>query len=252
MSGRAVALALIGVVIVFGGLALFARNSYRGDHDTADGLGLPLRDAGVAAVTTPNEKASSVPTAPATASSVAITSGGTPATTPVVPPTTPDPIAAGGTAALVGTAPVGVSPPHGNGSQTGITTRPALVASAGTTASAATPGVVTSASATASATPPVADAPDASATAASESFTQQAQKALDKEGDPRGASRAAELAWKATKRDPSNAEAWLTLGAAYHTLGNKAQAQQAYRSCAKQATGPRVAECRALAGMPPE
>ncbi|NVL67684.1 tetratricopeptide repeat protein, partial [Escherichia coli] len=79
-----------------------------------------------------------------------------------------------------------------------------------------------------------------------------AQKALEKEGEARSASRAAELAWKATTRDPSNAEAWLTLGAAYHSLGNKAQAMNAYRSCAKHATGPRVAECRALAGMPAE
>jgi Flp pilus assembly protein TadD len=79
----------------------------------------------------------------------------------------------------------------------------------------------------------------------------QAQKAL--EGERGGsASRAADLASRATKRDPTNAEAWLTLGAAYHTLGNRAQEQQAYRSCAKQATGPRVAECRALAGLPPE
>jgi hypothetical protein len=246
MSGPAVALALIGVIIVFGGLALFARYSYRGDHDTAVGLGLPLRDAGVASAT---------PTAPVTATSVAVTTGATAPPIPTAPPTvaTAEPVAtaplataAGGTAALVGTPPTGTGgvAPHA----TGTGTRPALVAAGTGTAVATPPGVVTPPVVT----PPVVDAPDASATAASESFTQQAQKALEKEGEPRGASRAAELAWKATKRDPSNAEAWLTLGAAYHTLGNKAQAQQAYRSCAKQATGPRVSECRALAGMPPE
>jgi Tfp pilus assembly protein PilF len=97
-------------------------------------------------------------------------------------------------------------------------------------------------------TPPA----NASATSAADGFTREAQKALEHEGKGHEASRAAELAWQATKRDPTSAEAWLTLGAAYHILRKEPQAQQAYRSCAKQAQGPRVAECRALAGMPPE
>jgi len=96
--------------------------------------------------------------------------------------------------------------------------------------------------------PAPAGAPDASAASASEGLTQEAQKAL--EGDnTRAAARALDLAQRATQRDPTNAEAWLTLGAACQSLGRKAQAMQAYRSCAQKASGPRVAECRALAGM---
>jgi Flp pilus assembly protein TadD len=131
-------------------------------------------------------------------------------------------------------------------------------ATAPTGATPPTAGVVSPAAATAptGATPPTAarapETLDASAVTASDSFTQAAQKALEKDGAARGASRAAELAWKATRNNPANAEAWLTLGAAYDTLGNKAQAQNAYRSCARQASGPRVAECRSLAGLPPE
>ena len=62
--------------------------------------------------------------------------------------------------------------------------------------------------------------------------------------------KAAAVAHRITVREPGNAEAWLTLGAAYHTLGRKADAMNAYRSCAKQAVGPRVSECKALAGIP--
>ena len=247
MSGRAVALALMGVIVVFGGLALFLRYTYRGDHDTAAGLGLPLRDAAVAMATPSAE-----PTAPGT--TVAITTGVTVTPPPSSTSTTGDPIVrptTTGTDAVVshtGTGQpteTGVAPPRPAGP------RPALVATAGT-------GVISSPvipPVPLPLVPPVAavvDAPDASAAAASESFTQQAQKALEKEGQRGAASRAADLAGKATRQDPSNAEAWLTLGAAYHTLGSKNLAQQAYRSCATKATGPRVAECRALAGMPPE
>ena len=90
-----------------------------------------------------------------------------------------------------------------------------------------------------------------SAAAAADTFTARAQKALEKEGVGGSAGRAANLALRATKRDPTNAEAWLTLGAA--TPASAASlAQQAFRSCAKQAVGPRVAECRALAGLPAE
>ena len=92
--------------------------------------------------------------------------------------------------------------------------------------------------------------PEGAGVATSESLTQEAQRALEKEGDARSAGRAAELAARATRRDPTNAEAWLTLGGAYHNLGNKAQEMSAYRSCAKLAAGPRVSECRALAGLP--
>jgi DNA-binding response OmpR family regulator len=240
MSGKAVALALMAVTAAFALLALYARYTYRGDHDTQDGLGLPLRDAAATSAST-------------AASATAVTSG-TAAPVATVVATTTAPIAPPPTAPATTTTPVT--------STTTATPTAALTPTTSAGTSAAThpagtkpSGVSATGTPPASATAPTREeAPDASAGAgaAADAFTQQAQKALDNEKDPRSASRAAELAWKATKRDPSNAEAWLTLGAAYQTLGNKAQAQNAYRSCAKQASGPRVAECRALAGLPPE
>lgn len=244
MSGRSVALALVAVTAVFAVLALYARHAYRGDHDTAEGLGLPLRDAAAST-------ASAEPVAPPTVAQT--TTAPSPTTAPV--PTIPPSAAGGATTSAPAATTVEPAPTRPVG-----TANPVLAATGSTPAGtgaatvAALPGSGTKPVAIADAGAPavVADAPDAAAAQAADSFTQQAQKALEKEADARSASRAAELAWKATKRDPSNAEAWLTLGAAYHSLGNKAQAQQAYRSCAKQAQGPRVAECRALAGMPPE
>ncbi|MDB4938551.1 MAG: two-component response regulator [Labilithrix sp.] len=218
-SGRSVALTFVAVTAVFAALALYARYTYRGDHDNAADLGLPLRDAGTGANTA---TAAPVPS-PATSVAIKTTATVAPSGAPSIPAGAAD---ASTTAAAV-TGPV---------TATGPATHPAGTKPSGVTGTT---------------TPTAALAPDASAAAAADSFTLEAQKALEAE---RGgsASRAADLAWKATKRDPTNAEAWLTLGAAYHALGNKAQAQQAYRSCAKQATGPRVAECRALAGLPPE
>lgn len=72
----------------------------------------------------------------------------------------------------------------------------------------------------------------------------EAQRLLEQ----RAPGKAAEVALRATRQQPGNAEAWLTLGAAYEVLGSKAAAREAYRSCARQAFGPAVAECRALAG----
>lgn len=221
MSGRSVALALMAVTFSFAALALYARYTYRGNHDTETGLGLPLRDGGAAV--------------DPSATSLVVNTTATVAPTAVVQPSaTVEPV--------VPVVPVMPS---------------ATVSVAGTGTGTSNPVVIGTGVAHPVAVAPITDAgarsaPDASAVAAADSFTQEAQKALEKEGEGRSASRAAELAWKATKRDPSNAEAWLTLGAAYHSLGNKAQAQNAYRSCARQATGPRVAECRALAGLPPE
>jgi len=47
--------------------------------------------------------------------------------------------------------------------------------------------------------------------------------------------------------NPSNADAWLTLGAAYQASGNGGAAKQAYRDCTKQAHFADVTECFALA-----
>ena len=238
MSGKAVAVALMAVTAMFALLALYARHTYRGDHDTQEGLGLPLRDAAAtsASIATPTTSVTSDTPAPTSTTTVAANTTATVAPAPTPPTPAPPTMAV---------APTPTAP------STAVTaTGPASHPTAGTKPS----GVVTDTPPATATVPARVEAPDASAGAgaAADAFTQQAQKALDNEKDPRSASRAAELAWKATKRDPSNAEAWLTLGAAYQSLGNKAQAQNAYRSCAKQASGPRVAECRALAGLPPE
>ena len=72
--------------------------------------------------------------------------------------------------------------------------------------------------------------------------TRDAQRALES-GDT---AKAIEYARQATASDASNTEAWLTLGAAYEASGRPALARTAYRSCAAQGRGDRVAECRAL------
>ena len=61
--------------------------------------------------------------------------------------------------------------------------------------------------------------------------------------------RAIDLAWQATRADPSDAEAWLTLGAAYQAAGYPAKAKEAYQSCTSRAgSSPRLSECKALLG----
>jgi hypothetical protein len=98
--------------------------------------------------------------------------------------------------------------------------------------------------------PPVAQpapqptpAPDAKPAAGTGNATRDAQRALDR-GDT---ARAVELARQATSADPTNAEAWLTLGAAYEASGRASLARSAYQSCATRGKGERVGECRALA-----
>jgi Flp pilus assembly protein TadD len=80
------------------------------------------------------------------------------------------------------------------------------------------------------------------AAAGGANVTRQAQSALER-GDM---SKAIEYARAATSRDPSNAEAWLTLGAAYEASGRAGLARNAYRSCVAKGKGDRVEECRAL------
>jgi hypothetical protein len=79
--------------------------------------------------------------------------------------------------------------------------------------------------------------------AATGNATRDAQRALDR-GDT---GKAVDLARQATSADPSNAEAWLTLGAAYEATGRASLARAAYQSCAAHGKGERVGECRALA-----
>lgn len=228
-SGKSIAGVLVAVTLAAAVLVIIGRFMVRGDHDTAEGLGLPLRDAAVA---TPTSIASD------TSSAQLVASNTPPTATTASPATTGSeaPVVAVNTATTATTAQPGVDPHPAGGQPHGVNgTHP----SATTTAGVKPPDPI-----------PVVDASvvDAAGVAASEGLTAQAQKSL--EGENRnGAVGAANLAWKATRSDPTNAEAWLTLGAAYHTLGRKADAMNAYRSCAKQATGPRVSECKALAGI---
>jgi Flp pilus assembly protein TadD len=110
----------------------------------------------------------------------------------------------------------------------------------------ATPAATPAARATAAAVPVAAGAKAGNDAAGSKlSHTQQAQRLLEK-----GRSFAAiEAAKKATAADPTDAEAWLTLGAAYELSGNKGYARAAYKSCVTQGKGPRVSECQALLGQ---
>ncbi len=57
---------------------------------------------------------------------------------------------------------------------------------------------------------------------------------------------AAELAERATAVDPTNALAWVTLGAARQARGDRQGAHQAYQNCAKLGKGQYVSECRAM------
>jgi hypothetical protein len=132
--------------------------------------------------------------------------------------------------------PVGIETGVATGTATGTT-------DSGTTAATSPSGPKPAASR------PSAD-PAAAASAAQ--LAQEAQKVLEKKNEESPATRAVTLAYAATRADPTNASAWLTLGGAYQNLGNAAAAQQAYRSCAAQAVGPRVVECRARAGLPRE
>ena len=73
-------------------------------------------------------------------------------------------------------------------------------------------------------------------------LVEQAQRALE-HGNP---GRARDLAAEAARRAPANAEAWLTLGAALESLGDRPAARAAYQTCKAQAEGDRARECAAL------
>jgi Flp pilus assembly protein TadD len=57
---------------------------------------------------------------------------------------------------------------------------------------------------------------------------------------------AAELAERATAIEPTNALAWVTLGAARQARGDRQGARQAYQNCVKLGKGRYVSECRAM------
>ncbi len=58
---------------------------------------------------------------------------------------------------------------------------------------------------------------------------------------------ARDYAARASSTDPTNSLAWLVLGAARESLGDRAGAREAYHACVDQGQGAHVRECRALA-----
>jgi Flp pilus assembly protein TadD len=73
----------------------------------------------------------------------------------------------------------------------------------------------------------------------------QASRALAEGATPR----ALALAHQAVLANPSDADAWLILGAACQAAGNEPAAHDAYRSCVSSARTANVSECRLLAGQ---
>ena len=119
VSGRTVALALMAVTVAFAALALYARSSYRGDHDNQTGLGLPLRDGG--ATTTAATATGTMPTAVAVSTTATVAPV---VSAPVVPPVVSAPVAPPVVSAPVAVAPsvtaaprVGLRDRHGESSR---------------------------------------------------------------------------------------------------------------------------------------
>lgn len=123
-----------------------------------------------------------------------------------------------------------------------------LTPTAATTASAASTTTVRAATTASVATGEPHVAPTATAAPvamiAETNPVAAAQQYLEK-GNTR---KAVELAERATRNNPSDAEAWLTLGGAYQIMGANGRARAAYKRCAESASGGRVSECKALLG----
>jgi len=174
---------------------------------------------------------------------------------PTKPPIKPAPIAMVGTFAALVTIGLVLFLTHGTDEMTPgsapLAATTVLVESAaveapptGTSTTAPVPappvtGVVTAAPPAAALPPPQAITPAQDPA----SLIRDAQRGLD-HGDAR---RATALASAATSLAPTNAEAWLTLGAAYNMAGNHDAARRAYVACAAKAKGDRVHECVELA-----
>ena len=222
------ATAAIAVVIVVGGLrGLRARQSP--DVDA------PRGSAAAAATPTPKVVETPAPSPIASASAATV-----PEVSSAVPLVAVAPVQSGAT------APGAPSPPP---AAPVLPALPPLPSSAAPAASVA-PG---SSAATRAAgrpspgppPPPRGEAPIESAPPATgSSLLAQASHALAS-----GATaRAVELARQATAATPTDANAWLTLGAAYSASGNASAARDAYRSCIAHARTPNVSECRMMAG----
>jgi hypothetical protein len=203
---------ILTLAMAAGVLALLgARYFYRGDHDTKDGLELRMPpDADAPVVATTTTQE------------------------PVVPPPAPAPQPAAKPEPIVdAAAPVAQVRDASVVALVPVEPRPPVVTNHEPVISPPETGIA---------------AGDAGGTGtSSKEITEQAQKALD---DEKAAARAVQLAFLATQEDPTNADAWLTLGAAYLAAGNARQAMQSYKSCVTKAPNhPRVGECKAKAGI---
>jgi DNA-binding response OmpR family regulator len=285
-NGKAVAFVVVAATLLVAMLAIYARKEYRGDHDTAEGLAvLPLGSQSAGAGGAPPSATAKSAASNSAGASTATPTPATATTTAMnTTPTDPGPTSATPTGddAPAGTATAAATPSSGAGGSAATTTssnpssasthdavaegaphhpsgatthpsehpatHPATHPSSGHEpdgSGASGSGTTSAASAGTAAASTASSATPASSASAAETLTENAQAALEKQG----AGRALKLAAAATKRDPSNAEAWLTLGAAHAQLGHAGAAMNAYKQCAKRATGPRVAECKALAGI---
>ena len=232
VSGPRVVVAFVVVALLVAVIAVTARLKARGvDYDmpaqvasTALGAATPSQASTAAQGPQPEPPRTAPSVAPPAATSApsatatAVTLG-TVGDAPSVPPTLPASPAAGHVAA---------APPH-----------PQPVPAPPQQAPSPPPARQPPPPQPAIATPPP---PDTKTIAPTGNVTRDAQKALD-HGDT---AQAIDLGRKATSVDPSNAEAWLTLGAAYEAAGRASLARGAYQSCVSHGKGERVAECRAL------
>jgi Flp pilus assembly protein TadD len=58
--------------------------------------------------------------------------------------------------------------------------------------------------------------------------------------------KSAEAGERSVGLDPTDAEAWLLLGAAYQSMGNGTEARRAFNSCLKEGKRGPLGECRAM------
>jgi DNA-binding response OmpR family regulator len=214
--GRNVAIIAGGVVVFLVGV-LFLRWQ---DSHAARANTTPAPSVAVAPENPPAPPVSAA-AAPPPEASTAVVASATPPPPPEPPPSTPPPVVAVASAV------------------------PAAASAETTAAHHAHSAPSATAAAPAKSAEPKAGGDTPSAPVSTGALIAQAQRALERNN----ASTAAELSRRAVEHDPSSAEAWLTLGAAYDTLGSRALARGAYKSCTEKAQGPRVSECRALVGQ---
>ncbi|HEX8792733.1 MAG TPA: response regulator [Polyangiaceae bacterium] len=169
---------------------------------------------------------------------------------PEPPPAVPEPETTASAAASVAPAPAPAPAPSETPSTTPAETASAAppVAPAPPTPAPnpvlAAPGPPTPAPYVPPAPPaaPATEAPLEASRAGGGSLIAQASRAMQK-GDRQ---LAVDLARQAVAQNPSNADAWLTLGAAYQSSGNSGAAKDAYRSCIKQAHSGNLNDCYVL------